>query len=146
MAEENNGNTKKVSFDSNRLEISDNGKFRLIGQKCSECSTVVLGRHPACTKCQSRQFEEVDLGTKGILNNYSIIHVKPNADWTGPVPWALGEVKVPLGPAITSMIVGINDFNNLKIGTDMVLDIEKADEDKDGNEIDVFVWRAKGST
>jgi uncharacterized OB-fold protein len=143
VAEDKSIAIKKVSFDDSRLEILDNGKYRLVGQKCFDCGTVILGRHLGCTKCQSRRFEEVDLGHTGILNNFSTIHVKPNADWKGPVPYVLGEVKVPLGPAITSLVVGLDDFSKLKIGMEMVLDIQKADEDGDGNEINIFVWKPK---
>lgn len=141
MVEQKQQYKKKVSFDKDRLELLPEGGFRLLGQKCKECGTTVLGRHPACLKCHSRQVEQIELGQSGTLTNYSVVHIRPSSEWKGPVPYALSEVQLPEGPVVTTLTSGIADFKDLKIGMKMKLELQKADEDQEGNEIIIYTWK-----
>jgi len=141
VVEEKQQTKQKVSFDKSRLELLPDGGYRLLGQKCLECDTVVPGRHLGCLKCQSRRLEDVDLSQKGTLANYSIVQIKPSSEWKGPVPYALGEVILPEGPAVTSLIMGQENLEELKVGMEMKLGIEKADEDEEGNKTMIYVWK-----
>ena len=145
MSEEKTPAKPRLSFDNNKLELLPDGGFRLVGQKCRECGAVALGRHPACLSCHSRQVAEVSLSQTGPLANYSIVHLKPSSEWTGPVPYALGEVVIPEGIAVTTLIMGLKNFDGIKVGAAMKLALEKVDEDEEGNDIMCYVWIPAGT-
>jgi hypothetical protein len=72
--------------------------------------------------------------------SYTIIHVPPSPLWKGPVPYAIGRVELKEGVEVTSQIVGC-DFQNLKVGIEMDLVVEKAEQDQEGNDVMVYRWR-----
>ncbi|MFC1872742.1 Zn-ribbon domain-containing OB-fold protein [Chloroflexota bacterium] len=131
---------KQKSFDTSKLELLSGGKFNLLGQKCKDCGTIILGRHAGCAKCSSRNLEDVNLSKEAPLVNYSVVTIPPSSAWTGPVPWALAEVVLSEGPAVHTFITGMEDLGNIKIGMEMKLTLHKADQDDEGNEIMVYTW------
>ena len=141
MVENQQTAKQKKSFDKNRLEITSDGKFQLLGQKCLDCGAVQLGRHFACLKCQSRHLKDVNLSQQGKLTNYSVVQISPSSEWKGPVPYVLGEVMLPESFAVTTLVYGLDKIGDSNIGMEMKLDIQKADEDKEGNDVMIYVWK-----
>ena len=57
------------------LKIPEEGKPYLEGHKCSNCSSIFLGERKVCSNCSSRdQMEKIELGNKGKLYSYCIVH------------------------------------------------------------------------
>jgi len=132
---------KNLPFDADRLVLLPDGGFRLIGQKCGACGTVVVGKHQRCLRCSSGQKEEITLTPSGVVSNYSQVNLKPSEDWKGPVPYTLVEGRLPEGPVVTTYILGVNDPKTIKMGMHVKLDISKADTNEQGNDIFVYVWK-----
>ncbi len=131
---------RRMSFDAERLALLPGGKFRLIGQKCGACGTVVVGKHQRCMKCHSANKEEITLTPAGTVTNYSQVHVKPSAVWKGPVPYTLVEARLPEGPIVTSYMLGADDQSSIKTGMPVKLDISKAETNEAGDDVFVYVW------
>ncbi len=130
-----------ISFDDDKIELLPGGDFKLIGTKCNDCKAVVPGRHPACMTCSSRNIQEIALSHNGTLGNWSVVMIAPSLEWKGPVPYVMGEVMMPEGPAINSMVVGLKDNKDLKKGMKVTAVLQKADVDADGNDIMIYVWK-----
>lgn len=135
------GLSKSIPFDSERLALLPDGKFRVIGQRCNACETVVVGRHQRCMKCHSGDKQEIALTPTGVVTNYSKVFVKPSAIWKGPVPYTLVEARLPEGPIITTYILGADDGPPINVGMSVRLDISRAETDELGNDVFVYVWR-----
>ncbi len=139
MAEVKPQEKKILSFDPYKLEILPDGKFKLLGTKCNVCGATTLGTHPACQKCFSPDVKSVALTHSGAIQNYSIIYLKPSAEWKGPVPYVLGEVKLPEGPVVTTYIIN-KEPKDIKVGLKVKMALNKADQDELGNDIMSYVW------
>jgi uncharacterized OB-fold protein len=132
---------KKISFDKDKLELLPDGGFNLLGLKCIDCGTVMLGRHPACMNCHSRNTQGVNLSSSGKLHNYSVVHLQPSSEWKGPVPYALCEVILDEGPAVITYIAD-KEPKDILVGMSLRLSVTKIDQDEKGNEVMIYVWKA----
>jgi len=132
---------KMVSFNPYELRLPSlpGEKAHLIGSKCQKCGVLYLGKSRFCRKCCSPYILETVLEQRGKLISYTIIHVPPSPLWRGPLPYAVGRVEVRGGAEVTSQIINC-DFLNLKIGMQMNLVVEKAEQDQEGNDVMVYKW------
>lgn len=48
---------------------------RLVGSRCSDCGTTMIGSRVACSSCVSRDIARVALPTTGTLYSFTRIHV-----------------------------------------------------------------------
>ncbi len=133
---------KIISFKPSelRLESCPQPKAQLIGSRCSHCGIVYLGKSRFCVKCSSPEVYETVLTNRGKLVSYTIIHVPPSPLWKGSVPYAIGRVELKEGVEVTSQIVGC-DLQNLRVGIEMELVVEKAEQDQEGNDVMVYRWQ-----
>lgn len=141
MEEFGKNEKKMVSFNPSELRLPSlpGEEARLIGSKCQKCGVLYLGKSRFCRNCCSPYIHETVLEPKGELISYTIIHVPPSPLWRGPLPYAIGQVEVEGGAEVTSQIVNC-DFRNLKIGMQMKLVVEKAEEDEEGKDVMVYRW------
>ena len=65
---------------------------------------------------------------------------KPPKYYRGQVPYAEGFVELPEGVRVETLFTGC-DFNDLKVGMDVEMIIEKLHEDEEGNEIVAFKFK-----
>src|SRR5262249_29148204 len=57
------------------LRLPADGPPHLVGQRCSGCGAVYLGRRRACSRCAGEgPFEEIPLSPRGELYVWSIVH------------------------------------------------------------------------
>lgn len=134
------GEKKLVSVIPSRLSLLDGGiQGILVGHRCSQCEEHFFGSVTYCRNCTSDNLEPVELGDRGTLYSYTIVH-RPPAGWQGNVPYALGQVQVPLGPHILAEIVDC-PFEQLEVGMQLALALVVAAEDAEGNEMVVYKWR-----
>lgn len=114
-------------------------KAHLVGTHCRNCGEYLLGRRDVCPNCFSNNVEKVALSDRGKLTNFVVVRVN-TPTWKGPVPYALGEVTLPEHVVVLAQIIGI-PIEDVKVGQEMELAVEKAIEDEEGNDIMAFRWR-----
>jgi uncharacterized protein len=116
---------------------------RLLGSKCTTCSTPYFPRSPVCHNpdCQDPRIEEAQFGPRGKLWSYVVQHYPPPppVKYDQPyVPYAVGAVDLPDGLRVLGRM-SVDDVNTIKIGTDVDLVIERLCGDAEGNE--VITWK-----
>ena len=118
-------------------------QVRLVGSKCHACGEVSLGTVSSCANCTGEDMEEITLSRRGKLWTYTVIRHRPPGNYKGPdpfVPFGLGLVELPEGVRVLSPLTGC-DVDNLKIGMDLELVVDKLYEDADGNEVMAFKFK-----
>lgn len=116
-----------------------NAEPYLAAKRCTACGTHFYSGRKNCLNCGAESMEVVPLSGRGKLYTYTIAHQQ--------LPGAL--MKVPYGIAMVQMEEGVNitsvvdqGFENLKVGMDMEVYFEKITEDKEGNDLLAFKFRA----
>ncbi len=116
------------------LKIPEEGKPYLEGHKCSNCSSIFLGERKVCSNCSSRdQMEKIELGNKGKLYSYCIVHRSfPGID----VPYISAIVDLDNGGTLKGNLIDCEP-NPDKIEFDMPVEVVFDDalgrKDADGN-------------
>ncbi|HPL63419.1 MAG TPA: OB-fold domain-containing protein [Syntrophales bacterium] len=119
---------------------SDNPQ--LIGGKCRECGAIFFPRYLPFHKpnCQG-QTEEVLLSRRGKLESFTIQHYASPPPFIKPepfVPYAVGLISLQEGISVAGMLTGMKT-DDIQIGMELELIIEKMAEDQDGNEY--LTWK-----
>ena len=96
------------------------GKRKLMAGRCLKCGKLHLPPRPLCDNCLGDVFEWVEVGGKGKLLTYTVIHVAP-AQFQTLTPYAVGIVQLENGLKVPGMIQGANQ-ENLKVGMALELD------------------------
>jgi uncharacterized OB-fold protein len=124
------------------IPSSHEEKPQLIGSRCNLCGEVFFPKkaYGICTYCQSRNLEEIKLSRRGKIYSFTVVIQRPPEYYKGPVPYAEGFVELPEGVRVETLFTGCN-FDDLKIGMDVEMVIERLHEDEEGNEIMVFKFR-----
>jgi benzoylsuccinyl-CoA thiolase BbsA subunit len=73
------------------VSVDADGVPRLTGGRCRACEARSFPRTPVCTSCLSEDIAACDLGDRGTLYSYSIVHQAPKG-WS--VPYALGYIDL----------------------------------------------------
>lgn len=121
---------------------SAGGEPRLIASHCLACGELFFPKkeNGICTNCQSTSLEEVKLSGKGKIHSFTVVMQRPPIYYKGPVPYAEGFVELPDGIRVETLFTECN-FDDLKIGIDVEMVIEKLHDDEEGNEITTFKFR-----
>ncbi len=134
---------RRVSVIPSRLGLLNGGTDGvLVGYRCRQCGEHFFGGATFCRNCTSGNLEPVKLGDRGTLYSYTVVHRPPDG-WQGNVPYALGQVRVSLGPHVLAEIVDC-PFERLKVGMQLELALVVGGEDAQGNELVVYKWRPLG--
>lgn len=118
-------------------------QVRLKGSKCRVCREVFLGRRLTCENCASSELEEIALSKRGKLWSYTVIRARPPGVYKGPepfIPFALGLVELSEGLRIISPLTDC-DVENLKIGMELELVVDKLYEDENSKEVIAFKFK-----
>ncbi len=135
---------RMISAFPDRLELRSGGGAVLLGTRCEDCAAIVFGSARACRRCTSERLAPVELTTEGTILSYTYV-VRAAASWTGSVPYALAEVVLPEGVAVTARVDGWHEGEALAVGDPLELAVVPADRDEEGNEIVVYAWRRLGA-
>jgi len=117
-------------------------KPQLIGSRCNKCGEVFFPKKDLsiCSNCQSTNLDDITLSSKGKIYSYSVVMQRPPEYYKGDVPYAIGFVELPEGVRIETLFTGCN-AEDLKIGMDVEMVIEKLQEDEAGNEILAYKFK-----
>jgi uncharacterized OB-fold protein len=123
---------------------SDDPHF--IASRCKTCGTVSFPKSGVCRnpKCKNKlDVEEILLSRRGKLMTYTQINYQPPPPYVSPepfIPFAIGEAGFPEGIAILGQLTGCK-YEDLEIGMEVEMVVEKLFEDKDGNEVVAWKFR-----
>lgn len=121
-------------------EIRDNKRF--VTTKCGACGNTLLPPSAVCPYCNVEIKEWVELGTKGTLLAFDIVHIPVINPMTGkprPVPWARAYVMLDGGNAIMAHFLEEIDPSKVKVGT-RVEAVFKEDQ-REGKPTDILYFR-----
>jgi uncharacterized OB-fold protein len=117
---------------------------RLLGSRCDSCGEHFFPRRTVCARCLHEGCADVMLGPRGRLYTWTYVHVPLFAKRDGSVgAYGVGQVDLPEGPRIQSILVGGPD--DFRIGMELELDLETLGPDTDGNDVVIFRFRPAGS-
>jgi uncharacterized OB-fold protein len=81
--------------------------------------------------------EDVLLSGKGKIVSFSVVAQPPAGGfYKGPVPYAYGAVQLPEGVELLSLFTG--SLDELQVGMEVEMVIEKLFDDDEGNEITTY--------
>jgi hypothetical protein len=96
------------------------GEKKLMAVRCVRCRHLMIPPREICSKCRSSRVEWAQLGHKGTLVTYTVVHVAPPA-FKHMTPYAVGIVEMSEGVKIPS-IIRTSRLETLKIGMELELD------------------------
>ncbi len=117
-------------------------KPQLIGSRCRNCGEVFFPQRDLglCSNCQSTNLDQIKLSSRGKIYSYTVVMQRPPEYYQGDVPYAIGFVELPEGVRIETLFTGCN-LEELKIGMDVEMVIEKLQGDEAGNEILAYKFK-----
>lgn len=115
-------------------------KPRLIAGKCLSCGEIVFPKPEICPNCQEESVKEIRLSRRGKIYSSTIVMQQPRPFYKGPVPYGLGFVELPEGVRVETLFTDC-DPEELKIGMEVELVIEKLYDDDEGNELIGYKFR-----
>ena len=108
----------------------------LIGSRCQACGELYFPRKKRglCTHCQRKTLEDALLTGVGKIVSFSVVQQPPAGGfYKGSVPYAYGAVELSEGVELHTLFTG--NLNQLEVGMDVEMVIEKLFDDQEGNEI-----------
>ena len=125
------------------LKIPKKGSPHLEGQKCKECSVIVLAGRRACPSCGARDsFAPHPLSTKGTLHVYSIVHRSfPGIE----TPYISAVVDLEGGGTVKGNLINIEpEPEKVKMGMPVEVIFKVAPrQDAEGNEYLTYYFQPR---
>lgn len=90
-------------------------RYRLIGQMCAQCGSVVFPRSGVCAACDSDDLEEVKLAETGHVVSWTVVR-NPPVDYMEYAPYVVALVELDDGVRVLSQLV---DVEPVKVKTGM---------------------------
>lgn len=119
------------------------GALLLLASQCLSCEEVFFPRKEAgaiCSHCQSRELQQIDVEGKGTITSFTVSYQQPAGGfYQGPVPYAFGFVKLK-DLKVETLFTGC-DLEDLEVGMDVEMVLEKLSEDEEGNEIITYKFQ-----
>ncbi|MBN1380787.1 MAG: Zn-ribbon domain-containing OB-fold protein [Deltaproteobacteria bacterium] len=124
-------------------EKGHDGQPHLLGHRCLDCGEVFFPRkeNGICTHCHSQNLELIELSRKGQVHAFSVVMLRPPGGYyRGDVPYALANVLLDEGVLVEGLVTDVN-LDDIKVGMDMELKIDKLHEDDEGNTVMTYKFR-----
>lgn len=120
---------------------------RLLGSRCNDCATVTFPASSGCPRCCGEDVEVIELAKRGKLWTFTIQGFPPKSPPYFRAetpetfqPYGVGYVELP-GQVRVASRLHASKPEDLEIGMEMELVIEKLYEDEDGNEVMSYAFR-----
>ncbi len=91
--------------------------YMLMGVKCKKCGAVLYPPRPACSKCGSRDLEQVPLPREGILITYAVLHDPPHG-FREYAPLIVGIVELTNGVKVLASLTDVYP-EEVKVGMEV---------------------------
>ncbi|MBI3949459.1 MAG: Zn-ribbon domain-containing OB-fold protein [Acidobacteria bacterium] len=117
-------------------EIAENQK--IYGTRCPECRRVLIPARKSCSRCFAETTEWVEVGPRGVVKSFTVVHYAEPSIQPLPPPFAYGLIQ--LDGADTAFIHLLGEVDLSRIQTGMRVEAVFADEAK-GNILDIKYFR-----
>jgi uncharacterized OB-fold protein len=109
---------------------------RLVLQRCVSCDEFRYFPMPGCPNCGSSEFNYEEVGQRGSLVNFTVVHAKLNPAFD--VPYVLGVVELECGARMVSRIIDC-DPDTVEVST--MVEVVWEDEPSANTSIPAFRQR-----
>jgi uncharacterized OB-fold protein len=112
----------------------------LIGSKCKECGLVFWPSRVVCPLCvRDDTMSELRLSRRGHVESFAVVY---QAQKGFTAPYVQGVVKMPEGPAVTTIFTGVENVDScLQKGQEVEMVVDRLREDEYGNTIVAWKFR-----
>ncbi len=117
------------------IELRDNK--RIMGTKCPKCGLVLMPPRRYCGKCLTETDEWVEVGDKGTLVAYTILH-RSSPNLPKKPPFAYGIIKLDGADTNLVHILGEVDLDKIKPGMRMQAVFK---DQREGNILDIDYFK-----
>ena len=117
-----------------RIPESENDAPALVANRCRSCGEIFFPARQICQNCQGQDLEDMTLGRSGVIYSFATVMQRPASHYRGPVPYSFGWVELPEGLRIETLFTDCNP-DDLEIGLNVEMVMEKLHEDEEGNEV-----------
>ncbi len=117
------------------IELRDHGK--IFGNKCPKCDMVYLPPRKNCGRCFSPTAEWVELGKKGTVVTYTVVHYKNSIMPMNP-PLAYGIIQLDGASTGLVHLLGEIDSHEIKAGMRVEAVLR---EERTGDMMDIKYFR-----
>ena len=100
---------------------------KLMAVRCVRCQHIMVPPRQICSECRSSTVEWMQLGTKGKLVTYTVVHVAP-PQFRHMTPYTVGIVEMPEGVKLPS-IIRASRLESLKVGMELEADFSLNPQD-----------------
>ena len=124
------------------MPTSSDKEPALIGTRCRACNEVFFRpiREGGCPNCyEINSMDEISLSRVGTIDSYTIVH-QAVPGWEGPVPYGVVIVKLPEKVFVEAALTEC-DLNEIQVGIEAEVAIEKVCTDKERNEVLGYKFR-----
>ena len=138
------GATRRVPFREGVFEMPGRADAppRLRGVQCSGCGASYAGARAICLECGARDLAPCLLAATGRVSTFTVVHQKPPGAIVEP-PYVIAQVMLDDGPAVTSVLTGI-DPARAEVGLRVELTLIEVRRDDDGNSVVAHAFRTAG--
>ena len=113
-------------------------KKKLMGSKCKKCGAMYIPPRKICVKCNSTDFEWIEMSGKGKLAAFSCIGVGTtfmvNKGYSMKKPYCFSVVKLDEGPMISGQLVGVDESKPETINVEMPVKVTFLETEIKGDE------------
>jgi len=90
---------------------------RIVGTICKKCGNIMFPLKPVCSYCGSFDVKKVESKGKGVIRNFTVIHVAP-AVLESKKPYIVALIKLDENASIMGRLLGLdpNKPEDIKIG------------------------------
>ena len=91
---------------------------KIVGTICKKCGNIMFPLKPVCSNCGSFDVEKIESRGKGVIRNFTVIHVAPAA-LEDQRPYIVALIKLDENASIMGRLLGVdpNKPEDIKIGT-----------------------------
>jgi len=98
------------------------GEGRLTAARCLNCDSMLLPPRPLCPVCLASDMEWLELGGKGKVKTFTVIHIAPR-EFRDNAPYAVAIVELEEGVRITGQVRGVRS-EEVEIGMEVEIAFE----------------------
>lgn len=141
----NKATTGLVAFDQGFLTepLWPPEQVKLTGSKCRSCGVALVGRRHNCENCASEDLEDIVFSKRGKVFSYTVARYPAPPPYKGPDPYApfpVAWVDLPEGARLMTPLTGCKP-EDVKIGMEVELVVEKGWKDDAGNDVMAFKFK-----
>ena len=112
---------------------------QLLGSRCRACGENFFPRREVCAACLHRETEDVTLSPHGTLFTWTYLHVPLFGSQRAENGYGVGQIDLPEGPRVQSVLQGGPD--DFQIGMEMQMELETLRQNDDGADVVIFRFR-----